>query len=239
MSNDISFPVCWSDFPDPQPAAAEGAAAVIEVHKAEWRKVVQKHFANAKEPWGETLGQTVLNAVVASDAAGAVRTALEVIRNQCAATMQRPLVILYSCLGPQISGQGHRWLLLLPCGALGIVWVKKSKNYLKTCYFTGAVSVKPKRKRWRHALQQQIQEYAYYDEQTGVYRYPAANHRREVAVMGSTCELRYDIHFNAADAWGFTSNTPGSEWSLPRWDWHPGKLTRVSANTAVSDESAD
>jgi len=240
MANKILFPIRWNDLPDPRPATAEGATAVVELHEAEWRKVVQKHFTNSKEPWGETLGQTVLSDVVAGDAADAMRTALEVIHNQCAATLRRPLVILYSCLGLRISGQGHRWLLILPCGALAIVWAEKLSNRLKTCYFTGAVAVKPREKRWRHALRQQVQEYATFDDQARVYRNPAGNERREVSVVGGTCELRYAIRFNAADAWGFASSETGAEWRSPKWDW--STVGRDSSSrpvqTAVNPEDA-
>lgn len=238
MTNNSPFPVTWHNLPDPRPSGAEGATTVVEVRKADWRKVVQKHFASSKEPWGDTLGEDIRQALLQGSNSEATRRALELLRRQCDATMTRPLVILYSCIRAGHRGQGHRWLLLLPCGAVGVVWVEKPKNYLKTCYFTGAVGVKPKRGRWRHALRQQVQEYANYDEQTRKYCYPAKNDRREVSVVGATNEIRYAIQFNAADAWGFSSNTPGSPWSPPRWNWESVELSEASANVKVFNEGA-
>jgi len=219
MANESVFPHQWNNLPDPRPTAVEGAMTAVKVHEPDWRKIVQKHFASSREPWIDTLGRALLDVVGPHDAGEATKAAIEVIRRQIAASMRRPLVILYACLGPRIRGQGRRWLLVLPCGALTVVWAETAANRLKTCYFTGAVAVQPKGKRWRHALRQQVQEYAAFDEQAGVYRYPAANDRREVSVVGATSELRYAVHFNAPDAWGFTSNDSGAEWRLPNWNW--------------------
>lgn len=219
MAIEPLFPHRWNDLPDPRPTAVEGAMTLVEIHEPEWRKIVQKHFASSKEPWIDTLGRALLDAVGSNDAGEAAKAALDVIRHQIAASMRRPLVILYACLGPQIRGQCRRWLLLLPCGALTVVWSELATNRLKTCYFTGSVAVKLKERRWWYALRQQVQEYATFDEQADVYRYPATNDRREVSVVGATSELRYAVQFNAADAWGFASNEPGAVWDAPNWDW--------------------
>lgn len=219
MVNESLFPHRWNGLAEPRPTAVEGATTVVDVHEPEWRKIVQKHFASSKEPWDDIFNRALLNAVISNNGGDSTQAALELIRCQIAASMRRPLVILYACLGPRIRGQGRRWILVLPCGALAVVWQESATNRLKTCYFTGAVAVKPRGKRWRHALRQQVQEYATFDEQAGVYRYPAANDRREISVVSGTSELRYAIQFNAADAWGFASNEPKAEWRFPNWNW--------------------
>lgn len=218
MANESLFPQRWNDLPDPRPTAGASATAVIEVGEREWRKIVQKHFANPKEPWSEIF-TSVSWPWDSPEMIQAVTTALVAVREECLSTLRKPMVLLYSCVGRQIRGQGHRWLLVLPCGALTVVWAENMTNRLKTCYFTGATDVKPKGKRWRHALRQQVQEYATFDEHAGIYHYPAADDRREVSVVGATSELRYDIQFNAAETWGFASNEPGAQWNWPNWNW--------------------
>lgn len=218
------FPCHWMDMPDPRVnGMTSSATVVIEFHEPEWRKVVGKHFANSKEPWSEIIPINVLQALVSTGGMGgngqAISEALAVINKQVKECLHRPLVILYSCVSQQFRGQGHRWVLLLPSGAVMVAWVEKTIIRLKTCYFTGSVAVKPKEGRWRHALRQQVQEYATYDESTGRFVYPDANKRRELFESGPLVELRYAIQFARPERWGFASSKPGEPWQRPAWNW--------------------
>jgi hypothetical protein len=214
------------DMPDPRVNCVTGAATmVVEFHESDWRKVVGKHFANSKEPWIDTIPTNIMQALVSGggivdEHAQESGLALATIREQVKACLKRPLVILYSCIGEQIHGQGHRWVLLFPSGAVSIAWVEKNKARLKTCYFTGSVGVRSKEGRWRHALRQQVQEYATYDKSTGKYVYPDPKMRREVSVAGTAAELRYSIQFARPEWWGFVSTEPGEPWQQPMWNWH-------------------
>lgn len=222
MADNGPFPSCWTQLRDPCPTAEADAITAIEVCERDWQKIVWKHFANStKEPWRDVLGHETIEGIVSSSTHEVTQAALAEIRNQIAASLLRPLVILYSCIGPQIRGiVGHRWLLVLPCGAVAVVWAGKSENLLKTCYITGRVARKTnKSRRWRHSLRQQVEEYSVYDEQSRTYYYPSASHLREVSIEGASPELRYAIQFSAADAWGFASNKPGAVWQTPNWDW--------------------
>ncbi len=214
MTSDTLFPYRWQDLPDPRPMAARDATTVIEVREPEWRKIVQKHLGSTKEPWSDVLNKAVLDAVISNGTREAIQTALQAIHNEIATSLHRPLVILYSCIGSRVRGIGQRWMLVLPCGALAIIWAEKTTNRLKTCYFRGGLDVKPNMRRWRHVVRQLVQEHLPFDE--GTYRYPALNHRREVPTES---EMRYAFRFVAADAWGFASNEPGAVWRLPIWNW--------------------
>lgn len=219
MASKVLFPCRWEEMPDPRSPDGAGSTTVIEVGEPEWRKIIQKHFGNSKEPWAAAIARIALNHSSSEDENAAVTAALAAVQNECVSTLRKPLVIFYSCIGPQIQGQGHRWLLVLPSGALTVVWCEKEVHRLKTCYFTGAVAVKPRETRWWHALRQQVQEYAVLDEQSSRFRHPEPSDRREVGVVGGTSEMRYAIHFVAAAAWGFSSSEPGAGWRSPIWNW--------------------
>ena len=229
MGDNPLFPCRWDEMPDPRAKDAPiGISTMVELHEADWRKVAGKHFANSKEPWGDTIREEALKVLTASPSerrAGgetdeATHLGLEVLRGQMFLCLKRPLVILYSCLRQGTPKPGHRWLLVLPCGAVAVVWAETSTNRLKTCYFTGAVAVVMLvGERWRHSLRQQVQEYAAFDKSSGAFVYPRPEDRREVDISGGTTELRYNIRFAAGEAWGFVPGTPGTAWKRPSWNW--------------------
>ncbi len=240
MTGNELFPCHWMDMPDPRVnGMPSSATTVIEFHESDWRKVVGKHFANSKEPWSEIIPTNVVQALVSGrgvvDGRGEPSsTALAAIREQVKTCLARPLVVLYSCIGQQVRGQGHRWVLLLPSGAVSVAWVEKTMARLKTCYFTGSVAVKPKEVRWRHALRQQVQEYAAYDESTGSYVYPDEKLRREVSLAGAAAELRYAIQFAKPEWWGFASTKPGEPWQRPKWNWPVQESAVCESTTELS-----
>lgn len=239
MTNSIAFPHCWTDMPNPRIEGPSSSAAVaIELHETDWRKIVSKHFASSKEPWGEVLSSKVVDALAgrsptAIQDCNATRTALAAIHDQIGVCLQRPLVILYSCIGEQVRGQGHRWLLILPCGAIAVAWTETLKNRLKTCYFTGSAAVKPKGDRWKHALRQHVQEYATFDEVSRTFVYPSMKDRREVSNVGTAAELRYATQFSTPEAWGFESNIAGSPWRRPSWEWLAPEHAALSSENAA------
>ncbi len=192
MAGKVPFPCRWEEMPNPHSRDGAGSTTIIEVGEPEWRKIVQKHFANSKEPWAAAIAQIAMKNSSSEDENAAVAAALDAVRDECVSTLRKPLIILYSCVGRQIRGQGHRWVFVLPSGALAVVWREKEVHRLKTCYFTGAVAVKPRETRWRHALRQQVQEYAVLDEQSNRFRYPRPNDRREVNVVQGhpRCDMR-------------------------------------------------
>jgi hypothetical protein len=225
MPSDVFFPYRWKDMPDPRSNRGQAhSTTVIEIHERDWRKVIGKHFSNSKEPWIEILPVKELQSLVSDGGVLGLQgesssLALDVIGKQLRASLARPLVIFYTCIGKQVQGQGHRWVLVLPSGAIAIAWVEKPMVRLKTCYFSGSVAVKPKDTRWKHALRQHVQEYATYDESKKVYVYPDRSKRSEVSDSGSVSEVRYFISFVNAGWWGFASSNPGAIWKYPTWHW--------------------
>lgn len=224
-SNYVSFPCRWGDLPDPRVDGVTNLSkVVIEFHESDWRKVVGKHFANCKEPWSDIIPINVLQALVATEGVGSgsgqeISIALALINKQVKECLHRPLVILYSCVSQQFRGQGYRWVLLLPNGAVSIASVEKTIIRLKTCYFTGSVAVKPKEGRWRHTLRQLVQEYATYNESTGRFVYPDESKLLDVSILGTPAELRYAIQFAKPKWWGFASSKPSEPWQPPIWNW--------------------
>ncbi len=232
-SNNVSFPCRWGDLPDPRANGITNLSkVVIEFHESDWRKVVGKHFANCKEPWKDTIPLNVLQTLVASEGVGSgagleINIGLALINKQIKECLNRPLVMLYSCVSQQFRGQGRRWVLLLPNGAVSIVWVEKTIIRLKTCYFTGSVAVKPKEGRWRHTLRQLVQEYATYNESTSRFVYPDKSKLLNVSILGTPTEIRYAIQFAKPKWWGFASfkpsefasSKPYEPWQPPIWSW--------------------
>lgn len=232
-SNDVSFPCRWGGLPDPRANGITNLSkVVIEFHETDWRKVVGKHFASCKEPWSDIIPVNVLQTLVASGGIGSASSreiiiALALINKQVKECLDRPLVILYSCVSQQFTGQGRRWVLLLPSGAVSIVWVEKTIIRLKTCYFTGSVAVKPKEGRWRHTLRQLVQEYATYNESTSRFVHPDKSKLLNVSILGTPTEIRYAIQFAKPKWWGFASfkpsefasSKPYEPWQLPIWSW--------------------
>ena len=224
-SNDVSFPCRWGDLTDPRVNDMTNlSTVVIEFHESDWRKVVGKHFANCKEPWKDTIPLNVLQTLVASGGVGSgagleINIGLALINKQIKECLNRPLVMLYSCVSQQFRGQGHRWVLLLPNGAISIAWVEKTIIRLKTCYFRGSVDVIPKGRRWRYTLKKLVQEYAIYDESIRGFVYPDESKHRKESILGAPTELRYAIQFVDPKWWGFASSNPGDPWQPPTWSW--------------------
>ncbi|HVC98626.1 MAG TPA: hypothetical protein VND64_33475 [Pirellulales bacterium] len=224
MAIDSLFPYLWDQLPDPAAAnSPNGPGTSVELLERHWRKIVRKHFTRRSEPWRDFIPATALNALKASpygpfDAEPlrqATIAALARLGEEFAACLKKPLAIVYWRL--QADGKRNRcWLLLLPCGARAVVWVGQKKNSLRTCYFSGAVGVKPKGVRWRAALRQLVQEYAFHDDTTNEFVYPAATYRLEIQ---EPPEQRFGIRFATAQNWGFENAAAGSRWRPPHWNW--------------------
>jgi hypothetical protein len=234
MTHEAIFPHRWEQLANPEPAeTAKRSVTTVELQERDWRKIVDKHFGRPSEPWPDVLPSEALrtlsetphgpfNAGRARDAAQSVLAAMGEEIREC---LNRPLVIVYSCLQEGRKGQKRHWLLLLPCGAIAVVWTGQPENVLKTCYFQGAVGVKHKGERWRAALRQVVREYATFDKSTNDYVYPAPADRREISVTGRAAELRYHIVFVTSDTWGFGTAVPGCPWRMPGWDWSESSST--------------
>lgn len=196
----------WTGLRSPHAAPDQLQFVAVAIASHHWRKIIDKHLCVFVDAWADVFGSELVKE--RNDHTNH-REMLDVLGKQIAGCLDHPLLILYSCIGERINGIGHRWLLLLPCGAVAYVWEEKSERSLRTCYFKGAVGVKPLEDRLRTAIRQQTLEYAIFDKESGEYLHPSSSDRHESSSGG---ELHFNKRFVSPKAWGFRSAIPGDKW---------------------------
>lgn len=234
MRGDAAMLAEWENLHDPSADASSGALTTIGVSERSWRHFVEKHVCDGSEPWADVFGEETVKKLAAAPhgpftdgpGAGASKAALAILGNEVRRSLSRPLVLIYTSLRER-GIDGQRWVMPLPCGAIAIVNVRLTEKKFLTCYFTGAAGVNPigtpnpafKKRRWKIAVRQLVEEHAVFNTTTRRHTLPEARHRHEKSVKGGQREMCLNVHFVAPEVWGFTGNTPGSEWAVPTWTW--------------------
>lgn len=208
MITSSKFPHRWINLRSPFSLGNERRIETVEVLENNWLKIVQKHFTRSNEPWQDVFGSELMK-VCQSEIGNA--KLLDALGQQVADCLDRPLLILYSCIGSDFKGVGHRWLLVLPCGAVAYVWKEKERNTFRSCYFKGTVGIEPVGDRLRTAIRQQVQEFAIFDKTTGNYSYPGLSDYHSTSM---DTERIFAKRFVSGGAWGFVAESPGSRWNL-------------------------
>lgn len=220
MKSEGLFPVTWRGLRHPENGKTRsGTTTAVELDETRWHKIIRKHVCDWAEPWSDVIPASdvgvfrlSLNGLVGeATVIEAVARALDTFERQIAASLNRPLVVLYDCLRTdrRPARAGRRWLLVTPCGAYASIWAENSGNSLKTYYFSGAVSCEVQHNRWREAIRQNVQEYAKFDTATRRFALPALDHG---VAKGDPPEYRHRIRFVTPASWGFEGDTINSPW---------------------------
>ena len=210
-------PIRWDRLPDP--THPETGYVSVELAEHHWRKIVQKHFGGSRrdEPWKDVIDaddlaqlcKTPFGPWHKNESAGkSAMSVLAVLEREVRCSLERPLAMIYTSLDGIAGKLSHRWLLLLPSGAVAGILLNRNTLSLKTCYFTGVVAVvKDRRKRWQRAVQQTVENNLQYDKDLDAFVLPGPRHRTI-----TNTQMRFIFRFVTPAQWGFASDAVGSAW---------------------------
>lgn len=203
----------WRGLPDPRPEN-HGRRLEIEFPKRAWSHCL-KHWTACDEPWEDEFGADVVRALRASgdetlsDPAVLGRV-LTVLREQATETLRRPQVMLLRYCGKLNKGQ--RWMLVLPSGALAVLYGGNSRLVWITCYYFRAAAVeKRRRRRWQIAVRHLIRVYVPIQGNPPRCLLPDENEEFTIAKKDTAIKVCHR-RFVAPNNWGFCEELTGTPW---------------------------
>ncbi|NMC21532.1 MAG: hypothetical protein GYA33_14070 [Thermogutta sp.] len=211
----------WSDLPDPRPEN-QGRPLGVDFAEWAWRHCV-KHWTAHDEPWKEEFGAGTVTQLGTADGKvpadpAAVNQVLNVLREQAAESLRRPLVLLLRQRGR--ASKGLQWLLVLPSGALAVLRGNHSSARWVTCYYLRAAAVEKRRRlRWQITVRRLVRRYVPIQGNPPQCLLPGPDQEISVVKKGTYVERVRSLRFITPANWGFCEELNGIPWRGRLTSW--------------------
>lgn len=216
----------WANLPNPSTGQCD---LTVHISARAVQHFVEKHVANASEPWSQWLGEAACAALQAwRPSSAAPFNGLQVadrIKSEVELALKAPLVVDFRLQRRDMRNPPgwHRWhrrsLMVMPGGALAVIGHTAKGARLITVYFCKEAASRKPLQRWRAAAHRLVVRYVHLHPQTG-FLPPAfdevlelSKHRREKSIT-----------FLSLRNWGFRRIGDKDVWFRLSQSW-PGTLT--------------